>query len=267
VETTPLRTTIECGFATDASRFTVRYALRAGESQLDVSVDADWHEQERRLQWVLPTDLRALHAVCGTQFGHVTRARHANTSWDVARFEVCAHRYVAISEPSFGAAILADGPRGYDIRGDELQLTVLRSPKFPDPEADLGHQHLQWSVSLLDGDPITNGIENTAALMAHPVRILDGVPRVPASVISLDVPGALISAVKPADDGSDDIIVRIWETRGGRANGLLTIDSMTAAQTCNALEDAGKPLEISANGMVAIELKPFQIMTLRITQD
>ena len=267
VETTPLRTTIECGFATDASRFTVRFALRAGEPQLDVSVDADWHEQERRLQWVLPTDLRALHAVCGTQFGHVTRARHVNTSWDVARFEVCAHRYVAVSEPSFGAAILADGPRGYDIRGDELQLTVLRSPKFPDPEADLGHQHLQWSVSLLDGDPITDGIENTAALMAHPVRILDGVPRVPASVISLDVPGALISAVKPADDESDDIIVRLWETRGGRTNGTLTIDGITAAQTCNALEDAGTPLDVSANGTVAIELKPFQIMTLRITQD
>ena len=103
--------------------------------------------------------------------------------------------------------------------------------------------------------------------MAHPVRILDGVPRVPASVISLDVPGALISAVKPADDGSDDIIVRLWETRGGRTSGSLTIDGMTAAQTCNALEDAGTPLDVSANGTVAIELKPFQIMTLRITQD
>jgi alpha-mannosidase len=103
--------------------------------------------------------------------------------------------------------------------------------------------------------------------MAHPVRILEGVPRVPASVISLDVPGALISAVKPADDGSDDIIVRIWETRGGRTNGSLTIEGLTAAQSCNALEDAGTPLEISANGTVAIELKPFQIMTLRITQN
>ena len=267
VESTPLRTTIECGFATDSSRFTVRFSLRAGASQLEVSVDADWHEQERRLQWVLPTDLRALHAVCGTQFGHVTRARHANTSWDVARFEVCAHRYVAVSEPSFGAAILADGPRGYDIRGDELQLTVLRSPKFPDPEADLGHQHLQWSVSLLKGDPIANGIEHAASLMAHPVRILDGVPRVPASVISLDVPGALISAVKPADDGSDDIIVRLWETRGGRTNGVLTIDGMTAAQSCNALEDEGTHLNVSADGTLAIELQPFQIMTLRIAQD
>ena len=216
---------------------------------------------------MLPTDLRSLNAVCGTQFGHVTRARHTNTTWDIARFEVCAHRYVAVSEPSFGAAILADGPRGYDIRGEELQLTVLRSPKFPDPEADLGQQHLQWSVAVLDGDPIATGIENAAALMAHPVRIVDGAPRVPASVISLDVPGALISAVKPADDGSDDIIVRIWETRGGRTNGTLIIDAMTAAQTCNALEDSGTALSLSDTGTLAIELQPFEIMTLRITQD
>jgi alpha-mannosidase len=103
--------------------------------------------------------------------------------------------------------------------------------------------------------------------MAHPARILDGVPRVPASVISLDVLGALISAVKPADDGSDDIIVRIWETRGGRTNGALTIDGMTAAQSCNALEDAGTSLAVSGSGTVAIELQPFEIKTLRITQD
>jgi len=61
--------------------------------------------------------------------------------------------------------------------------------------------------------------------------------------------------------------VRIWETRGGRTNGVLTIDGMTAAQTCNALEDAGTMLNISASGTLAIEMKPFQIMTLRITQD
>jgi alpha-mannosidase len=103
--------------------------------------------------------------------------------------------------------------------------------------------------------------------MAHPVRIVDGAPRVPASVISLDVPGALISAVKPADDGSDEIIVRIWETRGGRTNGTLIIDAMTAAQTCNALEDSGTALSLSDTGTLAIELQPFEIMTLRITQD
>lgn len=267
VETNPLRTTIECRFATEASRFTVRFALHADSNQLDISINADWHEQEKRLQWVLPTDLRALNAVCGTQFGHVIRARHTNTSWDLARFEVCAHRYVAVNEPAFGAAILADGPRGYDIRGNELQLTVLRSPKFPDPEADLGHQQMHWSISLFHGDPIMNGIENSAALMAHPARIIKGIPLISSKIISLDVPGALISAVKPSDDGSGDIIVRIWETRGSRTRGTVTLTGLLKAQQCNALEDPGTKLKISEDGTIAIELRPFEIRTLRFTKE
>ncbi|MEY3290579.1 MAG: hypothetical protein RLY19_670, partial [Actinomycetota bacterium] len=260
------RTTIECGFATESSRFTVRYSLRAGSQLLDVSLDADWHEQEQRLQWVLPTDLRALDAVCGTQFGHVRRARHSNTSWDIARFEVCAHRYVGVSEPSFGAAIVADGPRGYDIRGDALRLTLLRSPRFPDPEADLGFQHLEWSVMLTDGDPVLSGVEEIAALMAHPVRVVDGAPQLPASGIALSVPGALISAVKPADDDSTDFIVRVWESRGGRTNGTLSVAGAARIISCDALENPiDAPLDMVSDGVFSLSLRPFQIATLRIT--
>ncbi|CAB4610559.1 unannotated protein [freshwater metagenome] len=265
VESSPLRVIVECALETEASRFTVRYTLRAGASQLDVSIDADWHEQEQRLQWVLPTDMRSLTAACGTQFGHVMRARHSNTSWDIARFEVCAHRYVAISEPTFGAALMADGPRGYDIRGDALRLTVLRSPRFPDPQADLGQQHLEWAVLLTSGDPLANNIEHTAALMAHPVRIFDGAPRLSPTHISLDVPGAMISAIKPADDGSDDVIVRVWETRGGRTHGSLQIAG-NSATLCDALETPSEH-QLLPNGddSFAITLQPFQIATLRIT--
>jgi alpha-mannosidase len=264
VESSPLRVIVECALETEASRFTVRYTLRAGASQLDVSIDADWHEQEQRLQWVLPTDMRSLTAACGTQFGHVMRARHSNTSWDIARFEVCAHRYVAISEPAFGAALMADGPRGYDIRGDALRLTVLRSPRFPDPQADLGQQHLEWAVLLAPGDPLAHNIERTAALMAHPVRIFDGAPRLSPTHISLDVPGAMISAVKPADDGSDDVIVRVWETRGGRTHGSLQIAG-NSATLCDALETPSEH-QLLPNGddSFAITLQPFQIATLRI---
>ena len=265
VEASPLRTTVECSFATGLSRFTVRYSLRAGSPLLDISLDADWHEQEQRLQWVLPTDLRALEATCGTQFGHVRRARHSNTSWDIARFEVCAHRYVAISEPTFGAAIVADGPRGYDIRGDALRLTLLRSPRFPDPSADIGAQHLEWSVMLTAGDPILCGIEEVAALVTHPIRIIDGAPRLPAIGITLDIPGALISAVKPADDDTNDIIIRVWESRGGRSTGTINIAQATTVIPCDALENpTDAPLAVASGGIFHLSLRPFQIATLRV---
>jgi alpha-mannosidase len=210
--------------------------------------------------------MRSLTAACGTQFGHVNRARHSNTSWDVARFEVCAHRYVAISEPTFGVALMADGPRGYDIRGDALRLTVLRSPRFPDPQADLGHQHLEWSVLLTPGDPLAHNIEHTAAVMAHPIRIFDGVPQLQSTHISLDAPGAMISAVKPADDGSDDVIVRVWESRGGRTHGSLHIMG-NSATLCDALENpSDHQLLPNGDDSFALTLQPFEIATVRVTR-
>ena len=269
VESSPLRATVECLFATESSRLVVRYALCAAAEQLDVSLEADWHEQERRLQWTLPTDLRSLDATCGTQFGHVRRARHSNTSWDIARFEVCAHRYVAVSEPAFGAAILADGPRGYDIRGNSLKLTVLRSPRFPDPEADLGAQRLTWAVMLTPGDAITNGIEETAARIAYPHRIVDGTPGLPDANLMMNVPGALVSAMKPADDDSGDIIIRLWETRGARTSGIITItqtDDQLHMFRCDALENAETNSLPSKGNEFSITLRPFEITTLRVTQ-
>lgn len=269
VEAGPLRAVIESTYSTASSRFIVRHTLRAGASTFDVTLDADWHERERRLQWRLPTDLRAADAVCGTQFGHVRRARHSNTSWDVARFEVCAHRYVAVNEPAFGAAILADGPHGYDVRGDALALTLLRSPRFPDPEADQGRHTLEWSVMVTDGDAVLAGVEETAATMAHPPRIVDGTPRLERVGVAVDAPGVLISAVKPADDDSGDVIVRLWESRGGRTSGTLLVDASLGARvlSCDGLENPdGTELTDLGDGRFAIDMRPFKIVTLRVTR-
>lgn len=265
---TPLRVVVETELATDASRFVLRHVLDAGADRLDVVLDASWHESERRLQWVLPVDLLAREAVMGTQFGHVRRPRHANTTWDLARFETCGHRWVACTEPGFGAAILADGPRGYDVRGDAMRLTVLRSPRFPDPEADRGEQRVTWSVAPLPGDAVLAGIEERAATMTDPPRVVAGVPAVAPPGIHVLVPGVLASAVKTAEDGSGDLIVRLWETRGSRTAGRLVVDSRAGAvaRPCTALEDpVGDPVAPHPAGGWAVSLDPFRILTLRLT--
>ena len=266
VESGPLRAVVESVMATDSSRFTVRYTLRAGSDMVDISLDADWHESEKRLQWQLPTDLRSLQARCGTQFGYVERARHSNTSWDVARFEVCAHRYVSVSEPAFGVALLCDGPHGYDIRGNDIKITLLRAPHFPDPNADLGVQHFDWSIMLTPGDPLLHGLEHESALTAHPYRIVDGVPQIGAIDIDVDIDGVLISAVKPADDGSDDMVVRLWETLGSRASGSVTSREFVRMTPCNAMEDPLSESRTFAHGSIELELRPFEIMTLRLSR-
>ena len=261
----PLRTTVECTYGTGSSTWTVRYSLST-DGRIDITLDADWHESERRLQWRMPTDIHSHEAVCGTQFGHVRRARHANTSWDVARFEVCAHRYVAVAEPRFGVALLADGPRGYDVRNDALQLTVMRSPRFPDPEADRGRQHIEWAVRPLGSLVDVSAIEREAETLAHPPRIVPGTPVLPAGAVRWNVEGALISALKPADDGSGDIIVRAWETTGGRQSGSFAMAGMRSAVPCDALEEPlGAPLERDGSGW-QIAMDAFELVTLRLSR-
>lgn len=262
-----LRVVVVADFATTHSKFRVRWSLAAGASRLDIALDADWNESEYRLQMNLPTDVLAREATCGTQFGHVRRPRHHNTSWDVAKFEVCAHRYVHVGEPGSGIAILADGPRGYDIRGNALALTLLRSPKFPDPQADMGRQRVEWSLYVDQCPGDVEGIEIESALIAHPYRLIAGTPVAISTGIRLDARGALISVIKPADDGSGDLVVRLWETRGASTSGTLSISRPTAtAVLCNALEEPLTPEIISVkDGIVDVELAPFQIQTLRIS--
>lgn len=267
VEHSPLRAVVECSYATEASQFTVRYTLAAASRTLDIVMDANWHENEQRLQWCLPTDIHATEATFGTQFGHVRRPRHANTSWDLARFEVCGHRYAAVHEPTFGVAIVADGPRGYDVRGDQMCLTLLRAPRFPAPEADRGRQRLEWSVMPTAGEAIMDGIEIVAARVAHPIRVVDGVPRLESLGIRHSIPGAQISAVKPADDDSGDLIVRMWETRGGRTSGTLTVSGAQVVSECDALETPNGQAWRTQDGSVTLEFAAFEIRTLRINGD
>lgn len=266
VETGPLRTVVECDYATGRSAWTVRWSVL--HDRIDAVLHADWHEDETRLQWRLPTDIHAREAVCGTQFGHVRRARHDNTSWDHARFEVCAHRYVAVSEPGFGAAIVADGPRGYDVRNDAVALTILRSPRFPDPLADRGRQDISWSVTGLAGDPAYEDFELRAERILNPPRVVNGRPAAIDAPLHWDSPGSgiLVSAVKPADDGSGDVIIRMWQTNGSRSVAAFGAGRFGSAVYCNALEEpTGEPLETDGRGISTARLDPFEIVTVRLS--
>jgi len=260
------RVVVVCEFAHGSSRFRMRWSVVADSARVDVAMDADWHEVEKRVQLIAPIDVMAREAVCGTQFGHVRRARHGNTSWDVARFETCAHRYVVVGEPGASMAIVADGPRGYDNRGDALRLTLLRAPLFPDPTADRGGQRVEWSYFVADHDVIASGLlEREAALIGHPRRVVRGTPEIVSVGVRVDSEGVSISSVKSADDGSGDIVIRLWETRGGRATGRLTFDRpVTSVVECNALEEPSDaaPITVTASS-IELTLRPFEIRTLR----
>jgi alpha-mannosidase len=214
---------------------------------------------------MVPLDVHATEAACDIQFGHVRRPTHASSPWDAAKFEVCAHRYVDLAEPSFGVAVLNDGRFGHSLFDGGIRVSLLRAARFPDPDADQGHHAV--TISVLPHGAGLHEVLAEAEALNMPLRIVEadgtGVD-VPAPVVTVNHPGVELSAVKRADDGSGDLIVRLYEACGDRTP--VTVRAarpIKAAQRCNALEEPTSGLDV-ADGIVVVTLRPFELVTLRL---
>jgi alpha-mannosidase len=245
------------------STMTQTYTIRAASARLDVGFDIDWHEDEKLLSLMVPIDVHSHEAACDIQFGHVMRPRHASNSWDAAKFEVCAHRYVDISEPSFGVAVLNNGRYGHSVQEGGVRVSLLRATKYPDPHADHGRH--QVTISVLPHGPFLYEVLHEAEALNLPLRVVTGSAGAPPPpVVTVDHRGVQISSVKHADDGSGDLIVRLYEACGDRAS--LTVRTpyrISAASRCNLLEEPGAGIECF-DGIVVLTLRPFELVTLRL---
>ncbi|MFE2967486.1 alpha-mannosidase [Streptomyces sp. NPDC059340] len=251
------------------SRIVQTITVRAGSRRIDVETEIDWHEAEKILKAAFPVDIRAPHSSAEIQFGHVQRPTHTNTSWESARFEVYGHRWVHIAEPGYGVAVINDSTYGHDVsrtvREDggtttTVRLSLVRAPRVPDPEADQGKH--RFTYALLPGASIEDAIAEGYALNL-PLRVADSAgPAEP--VVSVDGEGVTIEAVKLADDASGDVVVRLYESRGGRGAGTLrTGFPLAGAQVTDLLERPLTTVDTDGNA-VPVALRPFEVQTLRL---
>ncbi|MFF3084316.1 alpha-mannosidase [Streptomyces nojiriensis] len=247
--------------------------LRAGAKTVDIVTEVDWHETEKFLKAAFPLDVKADRTASETQFGHVYRATHTNTSWEAAKFEICAHRWIHAEEPGWGVALLNDSTYGHDVTRDvradggqttTVRLSLLRAPRYPDPETDQGSHTLRFS--LVSGAGIGDAVREGHALNL-PERVVRGAGPV-APLVTVDEDAVVVEAVKSAEDRSGDVIVRLYESRGGRARAVLTAGFPIAdAVESDLLE---RPLAGSAvgvptpEGRIPLTLRPFQIVTVRL---
>ncbi|MEU1001887.1 alpha-mannosidase [Streptomyces tibetensis] len=251
------------------STITQTITVRAGSPRIDIETDIDWHETEKILKAAFPVDIRAAHSSAEIQFGHIQRPTHTNTTWEAARFEVSGHRWVHLGEPGYGVAVINDSTYGHDVsrtvREDggtttTVGLSLVRAPRIPDPEADQGRH--RFTYALLPGATIEDAVAEGYALNL-PLRVADAAGA-PAPVVSAEGEDITVEAVKLADDASGDVVVRLYESRGGRATGALrTGFPLAGAQITDLLERPLEDAEIT-DGAVALTLRPFQILTLRL---
>ncbi|MEU8779511.1 glycoside hydrolase family 38 C-terminal domain-containing protein [Streptomyces sp. NPDC048606] len=247
--------------------------LRAGAATVDLVTEVDWHETEKFLKAAFPLDVKAERTASETQFGHVYRATHTNTSWEAAKFEICAHRWIHAEEPGWGVALLNDSTYGHDVtrtvRPDggqttTVRLSLLRAPRYPDPETDQGRHTLRHR--LAPGATIGDAVREGHGLNL-PEREVRGAGPV-APLVAVDDDAVVVEAVKAAEGRGGDVVVRLYESRGGRARAVLTPGfAVTAAVESDLLErplEGGAVAAPAADGTVALTLRPFQIVTVRL---
>jgi alpha-mannosidase len=277
VEATPYRATLEIKRRILNSDYTQRISLTHNSHRLDFDTCIDWQERQILLKVAFPVDVFTPTATYEIQWGNVERPTHRNTSWDWARFETAAQKWVDLSEGNYGVSLLNDCKYGHDIHQNTMRLTLLRGTTTPDPEADYGEQTFKYSLFPHEGSWGVETVKEAYALN-DPLVVYhqtatggqetengprSSVPRLP-SFVSVDRENIVIETIKRAEDG-DGIIIRMYECQRQRGEFTLkTVFPIGAAYRTNILEENQE--EIPAEGTkLSYAIKPYQILTLRLT--
>ncbi|MBI3947064.1 MAG: alpha-mannosidase [Armatimonadetes bacterium] len=266
LETGPVRGALEVVRRFGSSTIRQQIRLVAHSPRIDFATEVDWRESHKLLKAAFPVDIHAGRASFEIQYGHVERPTHANTSWDMARFEVVAHKWIDISEGSYGVALLNDGKYGHDVQGSTLRVSLLRAPKNPDPNADMGPHRFTYALyphrgGVRFGDVVTEADRFNVPLRVVPTHPHAGELPTEYSFLSVDSGDVFIEAVKRAEK-EDALVVRLYEAHNTRGPvRLITTLPVKDAFLADLMEDPIRPVPVK-DGEIRLEVKPFEIVTL-----
>lgn len=256
-------------------------------SLLRFDTQIDWHEQHRFLKWEIPVEIFSSEAFYETQFGYLSRPTHRNTTWDAAKFEVCGHKYIDLSEYGYGMAMLNDCKYGFAVEGNTMRISLLRGATGPDPNQDQGEHAFQFALLPHKGHFYQTEVPQMAAAFNAPLRV-QYLPEASIAAATSDVRGpfrvegasnVIIDTIKRGDDDNflsdsagKSVICRLYESKGGHAKATLTTSLPIAkASIVDLLERKIEDLEIvsaksldgSEKQSVKLNFRGFQVVTVK----
>lgn len=262
MENGPLKAVVRFEYDYHMSTIVQDMVVYKESRRIDFKTQVDWHETHKLLKVLFHTDIRSTKATYDIQFGHVERPTHWNTSWDWARFEVCGHKWADLSETGYGVSLLNDCKYGYGIKDHVMSLSLLRSPKIPDAEADMGMHEFTYALYPHLGTVIDGGVVEEGLRLNLPAQVAEGAFSDKRRLVVSSSDAVIFDAVKKAE-AEDCIVVRLHECRGGRS--FVTLSSEFPVQRivpCNMLEhDCGEAIE---GAEATFEIKPFEIKTFKL---
>ena len=237
--------------------------LRRGSRRVDFVTTVEWRESHKMLKVAFPVNVFASEAIHEIQFGHIRRPNHQSRPFDADRFEVAQQKWTALAEENRGFAVLNDSKYGVNVLGNTINLTLLRSPMGPDMNADKGTQTFTYAFYPWNGSLAESGVVREGYDLNVPVLTVAGAAKT-VSLLSVDAPNIVVEAVKPAEDGSGDVVVRLYESKRMATRATLTTSlKVRSASEATMLEKPQSPLAVKG-GKMALEFRPFEIKTVRM---
>lgn len=268
IEHNALRTVlrVERRFRSSTLRFD--YRLPAGSGGLTISGDLDWKETHVMLKMDFPAEVNTTKAAFDIQFGSIERPIHKNTLWDYARFEVCAHKWVDLSDNGFGITLLNDCKYGYDVTREHIRLSILRCGTYPDPHQDQCRHAFSCKLLAHTGPVDLPAVNEAAYAFNYPLHarytVGGGTLPVCFSLMQLDRANIIIETVKKAED-SDAVVIRAYECANCACDAVLSLGfPVTAAAETDLMEGAPTELPLE-NGRVRLHFAPFEIKTILLS--
>ena len=247
------------------STFTQYIRLAADSRRIEFETEIDWKEMHRLLKAGFPVNVYAENGINEMQFGFVERPAHRSRAYDKDRFEVCNHRYSALADGAHGAAVLNDSKYGISMNGNALELTLLRAATCPEMCADNRVHHFTyaftaWEGNFAESDVVRQGYE----LNVKPVVAGGAAPTF--SALTIDKGNVILDTMKPAEDGSGDIILRLYESKKAAVTAEVTLSDLLQGEKvylCDMLENCKEEIPVE-NGVLPLDFHTFEIKTIRI---
>lgn len=257
----PSMAALRMRFCIGESEITQTVSLTKQSRRLDFRTEVTWNETRKMLRVRFPVDVDTDRSISEIQFGAFERPTHDNTSWERAQFEVCAHRFADLSEPSHGVALLNDCKYGHYLKGNVLDLNLLRSPCYPDREADRGHHRFTYALLPHEGPFMDSEVVAEAHALNQPPVVFPG--RVDCEPgISVESDSVVVDTMKRAEDG-DQLILRLYESKGSRDECEIDFASGAQLREASIMEEPGDRIALSGT-RARLSFSPFEIKTLMV---
>ncbi|MDP4153662.1 MAG: glycoside hydrolase family 38 C-terminal domain-containing protein [Bacillota bacterium] len=243
--------------------------LTCDSARVDFETMIDWNESHKLLKVGFDVDYNTDEAMHEIQFGYVKRPNHRSRQYDLDRFEVSNHKWTALAESNRGFAVLNDCKYGVNVVDSCINLTLLRSTGYPDANADIGRQSFTYSFYPYNGNFKKSGVVKEGYFLNCPVEVMPGAG-FDGSLMTVSEENIVIETFKAAEDGSEDYIMRMYESAGTRTDAKLEIKLPCGkAYSCDMLENIEKEIPVSKRDeivQIPLSFKPFEIKTIKLSK-